>query len=47
MFDGRNKTNKEYSNRQHLAEMIAYLGPPPKEFLQRSEESSEYFDEHG
>ncbi|KAL9117895.1 MAG: hypothetical protein Q9187_005561 [Circinaria calcarea] len=27
--------------------MIAYLGPPPTEFLRRSKEYSEYFDKDG
>lgn len=46
MFDGRDTTGK-YSNRYHLAEMVAYMGPPPAEFLQRSEESWSYFDKQG
>jgi hypothetical protein len=46
MFDGRDPTGK-YSNRHHLAEMVAYMGPPPLEFLQRSEESWNYFDRQG
>lgn len=31
----------------HLAAMIALLGPPPLEFLERSEESWKYWDENG
>jgi hypothetical protein len=27
--------------------MVAYLGPPPIQFLRKSSESSEYFDDHG
>jgi serine/threonine-protein kinase SRPK3 len=46
MFDGRDPTAK-YSNRYHLAEMVALMGPPPLEFLQRSEESWNYFDRQG
>jgi len=30
-----------------LALMITYLGPPPAEFLERSEVSQDYFDEQG
>ena len=47
MFHGIDPEDKQYSNRFHLAEMIAYLGPPPTEFLRRSDEYKEYFDEHG
>lgn len=35
------------SDAHHLAAMIALLGPPPREFLDRSQESLEYWDEHG
>ena len=47
MFDGIDPEEEEYSNRHHLAEMIALLGPPPVDFLRRSHTSSEYFDEDG
>ncbi|KFY89413.1 hypothetical protein V500_05699 [Pseudogymnoascus sp. VKM F-4518 (FW-2643)] len=46
MFDGRDPGGK-YSNRYHLAEMVAYMGPPPLEFLQGSEKSWDYFDKQG
>ncbi|KAI9842414.1 MAG: hypothetical protein M1837_007159 [Sclerophora amabilis] len=46
MFDARD-ANKENSSLHHLAEMIALLGPPPRDFLQRSAIAAEYFDEHG
>lgn len=46
MFDARD-TNKKESSLYHLAEMIALLGPPPRDFLKRSAIASEYFDEHG
>lgn len=46
MFDARDE-NKEDSNLHHVADMIALLGPPPREFLQRSEYTLEFFDEHG
>ncbi|KAI9042650.1 kinase-like protein [Aspergillus affinis] len=32
---------------QRFAEMISHLGPPPVEFLRRSEESLEFWDENG
>ena len=47
MFNGIDPGNKQYSNRFHLAEMVAYLGPPPMELLRRSDEYKEYFNEHG
>lgn len=31
----------------HLAAMIALLGPPPQEFLERSQEALKYWDEKG
>lgn len=31
----------------HLALLIAYLGPPPTDFLRRSEASLKYFTEKG
>lgn len=35
------------SNLHHLAEMVALLGPPPTGFLQRSDYTSEFFDNNG
>jgi len=35
------------NNAHHLAAMIALLGPPPREFLDRSQESLKYWDESG
>lgn len=35
------------NNAHHLASMIALLGPPPQEFLERSQESLKYWDESG
>ena len=32
---------------RHLAEMIALLGPPPLNFLQRSEKTLRFWDEQG
>lgn len=46
LFDARD-ANNENSNLYHLAEMIALLGPPPRDFLQRSAVAPKYFDEHG
>lgn len=46
MFDGRN-IKRIISDKYHLSEMIAILGPPPLEFLTRSKNSFNYFDEEG
>lgn len=32
---------------QHLAEMVSLLGPPPKEFLERSKKCRQYWDADG
>ncbi|EGC43514.1 protein kinase [Histoplasma capsulatum var. duboisii H88] len=32
---------------QHLAEMVALMGPPPQSFLQRSEKCRKYWDDEG
>lgn len=34
-------------NARRFAEMISLLGPPPVEFLRRSEESLKFWDENG
>ncbi|KAH7350714.1 putative serine/threonine-protein kinase sky1 [Rhexocercosporidium sp. MPI-PUGE-AT-0058] len=47
MFDGLDPETSKYGNRFHLASIVGLLGPPPLEFLQRSECSSVYFDEKG
>jgi serine/threonine-protein kinase SRPK3 len=39
--------NKQDSNLHHLAEMVAVLGPPPTDFLQRSNYASDFFDSDG
>ncbi|CEJ60619.1 hypothetical protein PMG11_09188 [Penicillium brasilianum] len=39
--------NKRESDTHHLAEMIAYLGPPPLEMLEKSELANKYFDSSG
>lgn len=41
------RRNGLLSNEEHLAEMVSLLGPPPVDFLQRSERSWRYFDEQG
>ncbi|KAI9755877.1 MAG: hypothetical protein M4579_004090 [Chaenotheca gracillima] len=47
MFDGLDPETGKYGNRFHLASIVGLLGPPPIEFLQRSECSSVYFDDRG
>ncbi|KAF1848400.1 kinase-like protein [Cucurbitaria berberidis CBS 394.84] len=47
MFDGLDPETGNYGNRFHLASIVGLLGPPPLEFLQRSECSSVYFDDRG
>ncbi len=39
--------NGEGSSLYHMAEMVAILGPPPLDYLQRTETSWEYFDDSG
>lgn len=46
MFRARNPKGK-YDEVHHLAEMVSILGPPPLEFLKRSERSLRYWDEDG
>ncbi|KAI0431806.1 CMGC protein kinase [Xylaria sp. FL1042] len=47
MFDGLDPETGKYGNRFNLASIVGLLGPPPLEFLQRSECSSVYFDDRG
>lgn len=47
MFNGLDPETGMYGNRFHLASIVGLLGPPPLEFLQRSECSSVYFDDRG
>ncbi|OBT55273.1 hypothetical protein VE04_05372 [Pseudogymnoascus sp. 24MN13] len=47
MFYGLDPEAGKYENRFHLASIVGLLGPPPPEFLQRSECSSVYFDDKG
>ncbi|KAL4891343.1 kinase-like protein [Aspergillus ambiguus] len=40
-------SEKQDSDGHHLAEMIALLGPPPKDLLQKSDYATEFFDKEG
>ena len=46
LFTARGKQG-ENSSLHHIAEMVAVLGSPPLEYLQRTETSWEYFDDKG
>lgn len=46
MFEALNAHN-EYSPSHHVAEMVACLGFPPLEYLRRSKETLNVFDEQG
>lgn len=35
------------NDEQHLAEMVALMGPPPKKFLERSDKCRQYWDAEG
>lgn len=39
--------NGMLNDEQHLAEMVSLMGPPPREFLDRSEKCREYWDSQG
>lgn len=41
------KKNRVLNDEQHLAEMVSLLGPPPPEFLVRSEMCRLYWDDQG
>jgi serine/threonine-protein kinase SRPK3 len=41
------KRNRILDDEQHLAEMVSLLGPPPLEFLKRSEKCYQYWDSQG
>ncbi|OAG33821.1 hypothetical protein AYO21_12081 [Fonsecaea monophora] len=47
LFDGYDPATNKLSNRAHISEMVAVLGPPPVSFLERSETSWKYFDHSG
>ncbi|KAI9666019.1 MAG: hypothetical protein M1821_003954 [Bathelium mastoideum] len=46
LFPARN-ADGYYSERHHLAQMVAILGPPPLGFLRKSEKSRRFWDEDG
>ena len=46
LFDCIDTSPGKYSSAQHLGVMIAMLGPPPKELLDRGATTSTYFDEN-
>ncbi|KAK4899984.1 hypothetical protein LTR27_002747 [Elasticomyces elasticus] len=46
LFDPSDQ-NGEYSVQHHLAQMVAVMGPPPLDFLNRSERSWKYWDSDG
>lgn len=39
--------NGMLNDEQHVAEMVSLLGPPPPEFLKRSEKCYQYWDSQG
>lgn len=40
-------SDREQSNARMLAELIALLGPPPKDFLPRADETLAYWNHQG
>ncbi|KAI4144712.1 MAG: hypothetical protein L6R39_004062 [Caloplaca ligustica] len=46
LFNARD-VNGERSSLHHMAQMVAVLGPPPLDYLQRTETSWDYFDNTG
>lgn len=46
LFQARND-QRLLDDTLHLAEMVAIMGPPPREFLERSEMSSIWWDKNG
>lgn len=47
LFDIYDTASPSLNDAHHLAAMTALLGPPPREFLERSEETSKYWSEDG
>ncbi|KAF7187460.1 Serine/threonine-protein kinase SRPK [Pseudocercospora fuligena] len=45
LFYGRDPDGTGYSTRAHLAEVVAILGPPPPDLLQRGRRSNEFFSD--
>lgn len=36
-----------FSDEQHLANIVALMGPPPRDLIERRRESSRFFDDDG
>jgi nucleolar complex protein 3 len=47
LFHGIDPIGKRYLTRAHLAELVAMLGPPPMDMLERGARSREFFDGDG
>lgn len=47
LFHGQDPTDKGYTTRAHLAEVIGLLEPPPLDLLERGVRSREFFSEDG
>lgn len=47
LFDAVDPENGEMSATHYVAEMVAYLGLPPPEYIHRSETTAKVFDKHG
>lgn len=51
LFEGKNLFHPVVdgfvSDELHLAEMVSLMGPPPKQFLERSEKSCQFWDADG
>lgn len=47
LFYGIDPTEKRYLTRAHLAELVAMLGPPPMDMLERGARSKEFFNGEG
>lgn len=47
LFTAYNRKDERMNDAQHLANMIALLGPPPLEFLKRSRTYRTYWNEGG
>lgn len=47
LFHGTDPEHDAYRRRAHLAEVIALLGPPPKDLLARGQLASKFFSDEG
>ncbi|KAF5226895.1 hypothetical protein FAUST_12114, partial [Fusarium austroamericanum] len=47
LFHGIDPEHHEYRRRAHLAEIVALLGPPPKELLACGKLSNKFFTDEG